>query len=107
MIGSGRRSLRRCCRRGGGTSCRSSPRWTDRLPTTIRLLDPPLHEFLPDITELSVRVVLAEARGEKNESDLRLMQAVHSLHEQNPMLGLPGSAAGLGRARGHSTCRYG
>ena len=35
-------------------------------PVTIRLLDPPLHEFLPDLTELSVRVALAEARGEAN-----------------------------------------
>jgi pyruvate, orthophosphate dikinase len=67
----------------------------DGLPTTIRLLDPPLHEFLPDITELSVRVALAEARGEENENDLRLMQAVHSLHEQNPMLGLRGVRLGL------------
>ncbi|HEV2087786.1 MAG TPA: pyruvate, phosphate dikinase [Cryptosporangiaceae bacterium] len=67
----------------------------DGLPTTIRLLDPPLHEFLPDITELSVRVALAEARGEKNENDLRLMQAVHRLHEQNPMLGLRGVRLGL------------
>ena len=67
----------------------------DGLPTTIRLLDPPLHEFLPDITELSVRVALAEARGEPNENDLRLMQAVHSLHEQNPMLGLRGVRLGL------------
>src|SRR5689334_15511160 len=67
----------------------------DGLPTTIRLLDPPLHEFLPDITELSVRVALAEARGEANENDLRLMQAVHSLHEQNPMLGLRGVRLGL------------
>jgi pyruvate,orthophosphate dikinase len=65
------------------------------LPTTIRLLDPPLHEFLPNITELSVRVALAEARGEANENDLRLMQAVHSLHEQNPMLGLRGVRLGL------------
>src|SRR5215207_4742952 len=67
----------------------------DGLPTTIRLLDPPLHEFLPDITELSVRVALAESRGEANENDLRLMQAVHSLHEQNPMLGLRGVRLGL------------
>ena len=37
----------------------------DGLPVTIRLLDPPLHEFLPDLTELSVRVALAEARGER------------------------------------------
>ena len=41
------------------------------------------------------RVALAEARGEKNENDLRLMQAVHSLHEQNPMLGLRGVRLGL------------
>ncbi len=67
----------------------------DGLPVTIRLLDPPLHEFLPNITELSVRVALAEARGEQNENDLRLMQAVHSLHEQNPMLGLRGVRLGL------------
>ena len=67
----------------------------DGLPTTIRLLDPPLHEFLPNITELSVRVALAEARGESNENDLRLMQAVHSLQEQNPMLGLRGVRLGL------------
>jgi pyruvate,orthophosphate dikinase len=67
----------------------------DGLPTTIRLLDPPLHEFLPNITELSVRVALAEARGEANENDLRLMQAVHNLHEQNPMLGLRGVRLGL------------
>jgi pyruvate,orthophosphate dikinase len=67
----------------------------DGLPTTIRLLDPPLHEFLPNITELSVRVALAESRGEENENDLRLMQAVHSLHEQNPMLGLRGVRLGL------------
>lgn len=67
----------------------------DDLPVTVRLLDPPLHEFLPDITELSVRVAVAEARGEKNEGDLRLLQAVHRLHEQNPMLGLRGVRLGL------------
>ncbi|MGP3979890.1 pyruvate, phosphate dikinase [Streptomyces sp. KR80] len=67
----------------------------DGLPVTIRLLDPPLHEFLPDITELSVRVALAEARRDANENDLRLLQAVHRLHEQNPMLGLRGVRLGL------------
>jgi pyruvate,orthophosphate dikinase len=67
----------------------------DGLPVTIRLLDPPLHEFLPDITELSVRVAVAEARGEKREGDLRLLQAVHKFHEQNPMLGLRGVRLGL------------
>ncbi|MFE3325026.1 pyruvate, phosphate dikinase [Streptomyces sp. NPDC059176] len=67
----------------------------DGLPVTVRLLDPPLHEFLPDITELSVRVALAEARKDANENDLRLLQAVHRLHEQNPMLGLRGVRLGL------------
>jgi pyruvate,orthophosphate dikinase len=67
----------------------------DGLPVTIRLLDPPLHEFLPDITELSVRVAVAESEGHKNEGDLRLLQAVHKLHEQNPMLGLRGVRLGV------------
>ena len=67
----------------------------DGLPVTVRLLDPPLHEFLPDITELSVRVALAESRGEEHENDLRLLQAVNSMHEQNPMLGLRGVRLGL------------
>ncbi|GHH33522.1 pyruvate, phosphate dikinase [Streptomyces candidus] len=67
----------------------------DGLPVTVRLLDPPLHEFLPDITELSVRVALAESRKDANENDLRLLQAVHRLHEQNPMLGLRGVRLGL------------
>jgi len=65
------------------------------LPVTVRLLDPPLHEFLPDITELSVRVAVAESRGEHNEGDLRLLQAVHKMHEANPMLGLRGVRLGL------------
>jgi pyruvate,orthophosphate dikinase len=67
----------------------------DGLPVTIRLLDPPLHEFLPDYTELSVRVAMAEARGEEHENELRLLQAVHRLHEQNPMLGLRGVRLGI------------
>ena len=67
----------------------------DGLPVTIRLIDPPLHEFLPDLTELAVRVALAEARGESQEADLRLLQAVNRLHEQNPMLGLRGVRLGL------------
>src|SRR3954447_16034501 len=36
----------------------------DGLPVTVRLLDPPLHEFLPDMTELSVEVALGRERGE-------------------------------------------
>jgi pyruvate,orthophosphate dikinase len=67
----------------------------DGLPVTIRLLDPPLHEFLPNLTELEVRVAVAEARGEKREGDLRVLQAVRHLHEQNPMLGLRGVRLGV------------
>ncbi len=67
----------------------------DGLPVTIRLLDPPLHEFLPNVTELSVKVALAEAKGEEHDKDRRLLHAVHRLHEQNPMLGLRGVRLGL------------
>jgi pyruvate,orthophosphate dikinase len=65
----------------------------DGLPVTIRLLDPPLHEFLPDLTELTVSVALAgEAASGK---DRKLLDAVRRLHEQNPMLGLRGVRLGL------------
>ncbi len=67
----------------------------DGQPVTIRLLDPPLHEFLPDLTELSVRVAVAEERGEDVTADLALLQAVRRLHESNPMLGLRGVRLGL------------
>jgi pyruvate,orthophosphate dikinase len=67
----------------------------DGLPTTIRLLDPPLHEFLPDRTELSVKVALARAAGEADPEDERLLAAVERLHEANPMLGLRGVRLGL------------
>ncbi|MFG2245470.1 pyruvate, phosphate dikinase [Spirillospora sp. NPDC048823] len=65
----------------------------DGLPVTIRLIDPPLHEFLPDITELSVRVALAG--DDADAKDRRLLEAVNRLHEQNPMLGLRGVRLGL------------
>src|SRR5580692_12100808 len=65
----------------------------DGLPVTIRLIDPPLHEFLPDFTDLSVKVAL---EGENaSAQDLRLLEAVRRLHEQNPMLGLRGVRLGL------------
>ncbi|MEU3556561.1 pyruvate, phosphate dikinase [Streptomyces fragilis] len=68
----------------------------DGLPVTIRLLDPPLHEFLPDRVELSVRVATAEARGERPEQrDLELLAAVDRMHEENPMMGLRGVRLGL------------
>ena len=65
----------------------------DGLPVTIRLIDPPLHEFLPDYTELSVKV--AVAGDQASPQDLRLLEAVRRLHEQNPMLGLRGVRLGL------------
>jgi pyruvate, orthophosphate dikinase len=67
----------------------------DGLPVTIRLLDPPLHEFLPDLTDLAVRVAVAEERGEPDEGSLRLLAAVRAMHEENPMLGLRGVRLGL------------
>ncbi|MFN8045921.1 MAG: pyruvate, phosphate dikinase [Dermatophilaceae bacterium] len=67
----------------------------DGLPVTIRLLDPPLHEFLPDLTELSVKVAVAEAKGQVIDRDAQLLTAVHRLHEQNPMLGLRGVRLGI------------
>jgi pyruvate, orthophosphate dikinase len=67
----------------------------DGLPVTVRLIDPPLHEFLPDLTELSVKVALAEASGQPAERDVKLLEAVRRLHEANPMLGLRGVRLGL------------
>jgi len=58
----------------------------DGLPVTIRLLDPPLHEFLPDATELAV----AEAMGTLDANDTIMAAAVHQWSEQNPMLGTRG-----------------
>jgi pyruvate, orthophosphate dikinase len=65
----------------------------DGLPVTIRLIDPPLHEFLPDLTELSVQVALAGDQA--TERDKKVLAAVRRLHEQNPMLGLRGVRLGL------------
>ncbi|QOV45121.1 pyruvate, phosphate dikinase [Streptomyces chromofuscus] len=68
----------------------------DGLPVTIRLLDPPLHEFLPDRTELAVRVATVEARGGlPDPHDVELLEAVNRMHEENPMLGLRGVRLGL------------
>ncbi|HYH34376.1 MAG TPA: pyruvate, phosphate dikinase [Nocardioides sp.] len=67
----------------------------DGLPVTIRLIDPPLHEFLPDLTDLSVQVALAEEKGEAEERDRVLLRHVRRLHEQNPMLGLRGVRLGI------------
>ncbi|MFG2058037.1 pyruvate, phosphate dikinase [Micromonospora sp. NPDC048930] len=67
----------------------------DGLPVTIRLLDPPLHEFLPPLAELTARVARAEALGEDPGRDATLLAAVRRMHEANPMLGLRGVRLGL------------
>jgi pyruvate,orthophosphate dikinase len=60
----------------------------DGLPVTIRTIDPPLHEFLPDLTDLSVKVALEGDRATDKEK--RVLAEVRRMHEQNPMLGLRG-----------------
>src|SRR6202012_1945533 len=65
----------------------------DGLPVTIRLIDPPLHEFLPDLTDLSVKIALDGDNA--SDKDKKLLDAVRRLHEQNPMLGLRGVRLGL------------
>ncbi|MEW2248915.1 pyruvate, phosphate dikinase [Streptomyces sp. NPDC006975] len=64
----------------------------DGLPVTIRLIDPPLHEFLPDRTDLAVRIARADRPDPHDEE---LLAAVERMHEQNPMLGLRGVRLGL------------
>ena len=58
----------------------------DGLPVTVRLLDPPLHEFLPDLDEL----IAGEARDELDAEDVELLAAGRKWREQNPMLGVRG-----------------
>lgn len=66
------------------------------LPVTVRLLDPPLHEFLPPLTELSAKMARAEALNEEIPArDKALFAAVNRLHESNPMLGLRGVRLGI------------
>jgi len=60
----------------------------DGLPVTIRTIDPPLHEFLPDLTDLSVKVALEGDKATAKEK--HLLAEVRRMHEQNPMLGLRG-----------------
>jgi pyruvate, orthophosphate dikinase len=63
----------------------------DGLPVTVRLLDPPLHEFLPDIEELLVR----DAKGELDEEGRELLAAAQAWRESNPMLGTRGCRLGI------------
>jgi pyruvate,orthophosphate dikinase len=77
----------------------------DGLPVTIRLLDPPLHEFLPDRVEVEVALALAEDKGKRKveiegekisvEEAKKLRDKLNELRETNPMLGLRGLRLGI------------
>src|SRR2546430_1411691 len=70
----------------------------DGLPVTIRLLDPPLHEFLPKREELMVEVAVLKAKGgaaKEIEEKEKLLDRVEQLHEFNPMLGHRGCRLGI------------
>lgn len=71
----------------------------DGLPVTIRLLDPPLHEFLPNLEELQKRhaqLTYEKAGSDKERVELaNLLRKVHTLHETNPMLGQRGCRLGI------------
>jgi pyruvate,orthophosphate dikinase len=63
----------------------------DGLPVTVRLLDPPLHEFLPDVEELALKEALSGLEEEEQE----LLAAARSWREANPMLGTRGVRLGV------------
>ena len=66
------------------------------LPVTVRLLDPPLHEFLPELSEMSSRLARAEALGQPiSAKESAIFTAVKRMHESNPMLGLRGVRLGI------------
>ena len=65
----------------------------DGLPVVIRLIDPPLHEFLPNLEEQLVKVT--RAGDAATPEDKELLATIQSMHEQNPMLGLRGCRLGL------------
>jgi pyruvate,orthophosphate dikinase len=67
----------------------------DGLPVVIRLIDPPLHEFLPNLEEQLVKVTKADDAGGASDEDRELLATIRALHEQNPMLGLRGCRLGL------------
>jgi len=71
----------------------------DGLPVTIRLLDPPLHEFLPRREDLIADVARLEAEGRKEEvrEKREILERVEELHEMNPMLGTRGCRLGITR----------
>ncbi len=69
-------------------------------PVTIRLLDPPLHEFLPDLTEILLETQKLKLTGEdpdKIVANENLIPLIRTLHEANPMMGLRGCRLGITR----------
>jgi pyruvate,orthophosphate dikinase len=70
----------------------------DGLPVIIRLIDPPLHEFLPSHDELLAEVTTMHVlgkKGKKVKEAEEMLAAVESMREQNPMLGLRGIRLGI------------
>ena len=76
------------------------------LPVTIRLLDPPLHEFLPNLADLSAQVEHARVTARVERRSIRharrqageleiLLKRVEEIHEENPMLGTRGCRLGI------------
>ena len=65
------------------------------LPLTVRLLDPPLHEFLPSKIELVEKVATKKALGQDYSEDQIMLETVENLSESNPMMGLRGCRLGL------------
>ncbi|ADL12228.1 pyruvate, phosphate dikinase [Acetohalobium arabaticum] len=68
-------------------------------PVTVRLLDPPLHEFLPDLVELVEEIAKLESAAEDNKEELnkkrKLLRKVKDMNESNPMLGMRGCRLGI------------
>ena len=64
-------------------------------PLTVRLLDPPLHEFLPSKIELVEKVATKKALGQNCAEDEKMLEIVENLSESNPMMGLRGCRLGL------------
>ena len=65
------------------------------MPLTVRLLDPPLHEFLPSKIELIEKVATKRALNQDYSEDEKMLEIVENLSESNPMMGLRGCRLGL------------
>ena len=75
-----------------------NPKTGEGYPVVIRLIDPPLHEFLPSYEELLVDVTRLETNGsnpKELEEKRKMLEAVGAMREMNPMLGLRGCRLGL------------